>query len=441
MIKTLWSAWKRASRITWKCFKWLFLLTLPLTAAAIVCGISNGFYFAFWQSSLIDKHTDAFLHEMKELDNDWGVPGMTFRDYQDTKNDFLVMRLNFNDWVTKMGFVHPKEYGEYALELDTPINRYGDFDAFMVDTRPSCGSPPPKEQWVYISEWAWPTLNEWDTAFETAIQAGYVPSALNQSRLFFTKCRENFLCGVWGVRAPTLLHFLVEDSAPEPEDVDPGLTYSASLSNLRPVTVRVIEFPLIDTYTGLPSSVFPSPKEQMLAIMRGDKLYEQFEPWTEFEQILRRFHEYVDDNYYDVKGTYLYYLGKVSSWVVKRVEKPLGIQDVSAIVYTISFLSTGAIVKFFILWPWHLVKDLVSGFFGYPKRGDRILGDGSEKEWNPLDQMMGMGGFAGGFNGLFDDLIQSAEVEKNFPGGKITTGEGSHSTLNTELAVTAEFKW
>jgi len=420
---------------TWKCFKWPFLLTLPLTAVGIICGISDGFYFAFWQSNLIDKHTDAFLHEVKELDNDWGVPEMTFRDFQDTNNDFLVMRLNFNDWVSKMGFVHPKEYAEYAYSLDTPINKYGDFDALMVDASPSCGSPPPKEQWVYISKFAWPTFSEWDTAFETAVQAGYVPSILNETRLFFTKCGENFLCGVWGVRAPTLLHFHVEDSAPEPEDIEPGLSYSTSLSNLRPVTVRVIEFPLKDIYTGLPSSVFPSPKEQMLAIMRGDKLYEQFEPWTEHEQNMRRFNEYLGDNYYGVKGTYHYHLGNINSWVEKHVEKPLGIEDASAIIYMISFVMTAGVLNFFILEPWYLIKGVFSAFLGFPKRGDWILGDGAEKSQSPLDEFMGMGD-----NGLFDDFIRSAEAEKNFPGGKVTTGAGSPSTLNTEPSITADFK-
>jgi hypothetical protein len=44
-------------------------------------------------------------------------------------------------------------------------------------------------------------------------------------------------------------------------------------------------------------------------MMRGGKLYEQFEPWDEFEQTMRRFLEYIDDNFYKRKGTFLYYLG------------------------------------------------------------------------------------------------------------------------------------
>jgi hypothetical protein len=181
MIRELWTACKQLLRIVWKCFKWLFFLTLPFTALPIMCAISNGFYFAFWQDNRIDTHTDAWIHELEELANDWGVvQGMTFRDFEDRNNDFHVLRLNFNDWASKLGFIQPLEYNED----NTPINKYGDLDTLMLDTSPSCPTPPPNEQWVYISEWAMPFLSEWDNAFEAAVQAGYVPSALNETRLF-----------------------------------------------------------------------------------------------------------------------------------------------------------------------------------------------------------------------------------------------------------------
>jgi hypothetical protein len=60
-----------------------------------------------------------------------------------------------------------------------------------------------------------------------------------------------------------------------------------------PRKVRVIEFPLKDSYTALPSSVFPGPTEQILAMMCGDKLYEQFEPCNEFEQTMCWYHRVI----------------------------------------------------------------------------------------------------------------------------------------------------
>lgn len=291
----------------------------------------------------------------------------------------------------------------------------------MLDTGPSCRTPPPNEQWVYISEWAWPLLSEWDTAFEAAVQAGYVPSVLNETRLFYTQCRGTggFLCGVWGVRAPALLRFSIKDSAPRPEDIAPGLTYSISSSNLRSVTVRIIEFPLKDSYTALPPSVFPGPREQMLAMMRGDKLYEQFEPWNEFDQTLRRFHEYIDDNFYDRKGTFLYYLGKAGYWTTDHLEKPLGLEGAAQIVYTISFFATFAAINGLILRPWNWVRQSFLDFLGYPRLGDQILGDGFQKEWNYWDDLMGM---SSTFSQVLENVLEKTELERGYPDGKITQG-------------------
>ncbi|KAE9372222.1 hypothetical protein N431DRAFT_535924 [Stipitochalara longipes BDJ] len=162
---------------------------------------------------------------------------------------------------------------------------------------------------------------------------------LMRLEFFFAKCHDTagFLCGIWVVKAPALLHFSVADSAPLLEDIEPGVTYSISTSNLRAVTARVIEFPLKDSYTGLQSSVFPGPEEQMLAMMRGDKLWEQFEPWTDFEQSWRRFHEYIDEKFYDRKGTLLYYLGEAEEWIVDHLEKPFGLEITDQILYSINF--------------------------------------------------------------------------------------------------------
>jgi hypothetical protein len=140
---------------------------------------------------------------------------------------------------------------------------------------------------VYIPDYALPIFSRWDGAFQAAVQAAYVPSILNQTQLFFTLCKgtAGFLCGVWGVRAPKL-HFLIGDSPQRPEDIALGLTYSAKLSNLNPVTVRVIEFPTEGGYIGLTPAVFPGTTEQLLAIMRGDRLFEQFEPWDGLQQTI-----------------------------------------------------------------------------------------------------------------------------------------------------------
>jgi hypothetical protein len=310
----------------------------------------------------------------------------------------------------------------------------------MVDTSISSRPAPPKEQWVYVSDWAWPLLSEWDTAFEAVVQAAYTPSALNQTRLFFAQCRKtaSFLCGVWGVRAPTLMHFLVEDSPPKLADMDRELIYPSVFWKLRPVTVRIVELPLKRTYTGLSADVFLGRKQQMLSIMRGDKLYEQFEPWDESDQLTRRFQEYMDDNFYDRKETLMFYLGKADGWMTEHVEKPLGLKEAIRVVYALSFFGTGAIAKGLILMPLNWVKESFRDYFGYPKRGDQILGAGFRKNWNPWDDLTGM---SDALSRITENLANKAQekedLEKGSADGKMTSNWRSGSTPSAETAATS----
>lgn len=422
MLKTPWGTGKWLLKTSWKGFKWLFLLTLPLTALPSISGIVNGLYFAYWSSGLIDKNIDAYLHDLRDHANDWSVPGaVSFREWQDTHNDFHLLRLNTNDWNSKLGFILPREYGDLQYNVRTPINKYASLDTLMLDIsrRPT----PQKEQWVYVSDFAWPSFNTWDMAFDAAVQGAYVPSALNETRLFFAACYHTagFLCGVWGVRAPTLLHFLVEDFPPQLEDITPGLTYSTDLWKLRPVTVRVIEFPLQGVYTGLPADVFLGPREQMLGIMRGDRLFEQFEPWNELQQTLRRFQEYLD-NLYHRKGTFLYYLGKTDDWATGYLAKPFGLEEALEVMNVGCFIVTAAVTQGLILSPWHWAKGAVLEYLGYPKRGEWILGEGREKEWNLWDGLMGA------FWDSFGKDFERAELEKTWPRDKITTSSTPPAT-------------
>lgn len=441
MVKSIWRAFKRLVRIIRKCIKWAFLLSLPLTALPILCGILNGSYFAFWQSDRIDTNVDIWIHELKDLVDDWGIPGNTFRDFQDKTNDFHVLRLNSNDWASKLGFLQPLEY-QYDETSSTPINKYGDLDTLMLNISPECGTPPPKEQWVYISDYAWPMLSEWDTAFENAVQAAHVPSTLNESRLFFVKCQDTggFLCGVWSVRTPTLLHFAIEDSAPDPEDIEVGILYSAPLSNLRPVTVRVIEFPLQDSYTGLPPSVFPGPTQQMLAVMRGNKLYEQFEPWGEFGQSANLFQEHLSDHLYKRKGTFFYYLGNTDDWIAKHLAKPLGLDDAAQGVYWISCLVSYGVANVIATTPWRWVKGSLLEFLGYPKKGEWVLGDGSESEdeWNPWNDFMDIPNI---FSGLAEDALKNAKMETGRTDDQFTTTSKLQESPSAEPSAIRDFGW
>ncbi|KAF2447157.1 hypothetical protein P171DRAFT_331170, partial [Karstenula rhodostoma CBS 690.94] len=169
------------------------------------------------------------------------------------------VRVNSNDWLHKLGFVLPREYSDPDDETIS-IDKYADLGTIMRDTSCRSYARKPREQWLYLSHLAFPGFNTWDMAFNSVLEYVHAHPTLNQSGFHFATCGDTagFLCGVWSTRYPALLHFKVEDDPPNPEDLEEGLTYSAQWGHLRPVTTRLIEFPLRNEFTGLPISAFPS---------------------------------------------------------------------------------------------------------------------------------------------------------------------------------------
>lgn len=379
---------------------------------SIISGIITGILLAQFADSQVERDVNAYLQNTKDFQNDWGAPGFTFRDHQDINNELHILRLNTHDWVKKLGFIHPIQYENAQTKPDTKIDKYADLNSLMYDT--TSGSRP-REQWVYISGHVFPRWNPWDGAFDAAIQAAYVPSALNDTNLFFVACGTtgSFLCGVWGVESPALIHFLIEDDPPQHKDMYEGLTYTTSLSKLRPVTARVVELPLQDVYTGGSSTTFPSEKNQILAIMSGKRLYEQFDHWDAGSQLLTRFDNYMT-KLYQTKGTWLYHLGNVQSWVETTIFDPLGVATMHQVIFSMNMLTGGLITRILVLWPWHWVKDFVLDYLGYPSLATRIMAQ--NKYDNPVEEMV-----ADMFNGMMGipdmlgDLIKNLENQKNDP--------------------------
>jgi hypothetical protein len=175
------------------------VLTLPVTILPLINGITCGIYYLCWKDNIIDQNVDAHLYGIKEFSNEnWRAPGFTFRDFQDRNNDFQLLRLNDNDWFQKLGFVLPREYTDSKHNENTPLNKINSLDALMFDKqcRGACKAPP-KEQWVYIAARDWMLWDPWDQAFLAAAEAGYVPSHLNGTKLYFATCHgtATLLCG------------------------------------------------------------------------------------------------------------------------------------------------------------------------------------------------------------------------------------------------------
>lgn len=343
MFQFLTTKLRRPIRLT----TWLIFLTLPLYICPLFLGTILGLYFPLWRGMHVTDHNSIFIDDMEETVSDWRVGGnaLSCRKAMDTRNDFHLVRVNTKDWLHKLGFVHPREYTDPENDSN-PIDKLADLQTLMRDTSCRTLADSPREQWLYLSESASLGLGTWDTAFNGVLEYVHAHSILNQSGIHFASCHGTaaFLCGVWFSKGPALLHFKVEDDPPSPQDLQEGLTYSAPLIHLRPITVRVIEFPLKDEYTGLPISTFPRPKQQMLSTVAGDRLYEQFDPYNLDTQMFKRFFEHVHNKLYNAPGTVLHRMNKVDQWMTDRVTDPLGIepvlQSLGSFAFTISVLGS-----------------------------------------------------------------------------------------------------
>ncbi|KAL1605368.1 hypothetical protein SLS60_004916 [Paraconiothyrium brasiliense] len=413
MWRSLIAMFKRPLRL----IKWLFLLTLPVTIFPIFGGIFTGITFGIWNTQHIDKTSKKFVDEVTDLLGDWGVGGNvpTFREYLDTHNDFHLTRVNSNDWLPKLGFFLPNEY----TDLDDPIisiDKYANLETLMRDISCRTYAQMPLEQWLYLSYLAFPSINQWDKAFNGVLEYVHAHSDLNQSGFHFANCGDTagFLCGVWTTRHPALLHFKVEDEPPKPEDIEDGLTYPCDLVHLRPVTVRLIEFPLKQEFTGLPLSIFPSPKQQMLSFVAGERLYEQIEPYDPWPQMQKRFTEHMD-SLWDAEGTVLNYINKVDDWMIDHITKPLGIEPV--LIDMGSFLMMFSAIASQLTC--NVIKStsyLVGNFLGRPRPGDLSLAEaGIDPYEEPEDRFWGdvVRDVAGGFR----ESLQRVKAKQSSAGG------------------------
>ncbi|WPA99535.1 uncharacterized protein RHO25_004153 [Cercospora beticola] len=424
-------------RFVWKAFKWPFLLTLPATFLPLLVTIISGISLAFWFEQQVTANTDRFLYDVKDSMSDWGVGGdaPSFRQFQDTHNDFHTMRINSNDFLSKLDFMLPQQYydEEGIPREDLPIDKYPDIENLVRDISPTsrCSKPEaPREQWVFLTYSGF-RFFPWDSDFIYAINYAQGDRKLNQTGLYFAQCSgtASFLCGVWNTRSPALVHFLVEEE--EILDTEEtGFTYRGNAEDLRSVTVRLIEFPLKDAYTGLPWTTFPSFQNQMLSIMTGDRLYEQFEPYDPQNQAFERFGEYMNKNYWDNKNHILYHVSEAENWmddtIISPMLKYLDAEEAWQMVFGTVLIGSSSLVALTVLIPLRVVKGLVGIFLGKPLRGDEIMGDMDfTKDGEPANILADL------FGGFMDDVLKGAEsfssksVKNNVFGTTPTSGAQS----------------
>ena len=348
-------------RATYRILRWLFLLTLPLTALPLLQGSIAGVVSGLFAAKHLQTAFSAMDGELQDIGGGpsqfTGTTTITRREYQDWHNNFHIQRLNI-DWAAHLCMRTPLQCGLFETGdcSDKGNGVVAMPGGLMYWT--ACSPERDRETWIYLTNTARPSVNEWDAAFDEVIMRAYADTSASAPALHFMNCNDTgaFSCGAWLTRAPALVHFVINDE----ELGDTQLTYDKPLSELRPVTAQIIEFPLQDeTYLGLPANMFPSRAQQMLAVVYGG-VWEQFDAFDGLEQYNKRSNEAIDA-FFRQPGTVFYPLDKLTDRLFDDFMTPLGIEVVyqyaNGIAYSLTslfsailFVAYGSLVATFKLY-------------------------------------------------------------------------------------------
>ncbi|KAH9885173.1 hypothetical protein F4778DRAFT_761370 [Xylariomycetidae sp. FL2044] len=290
-----------------------FLLSLPLTLAPLLIGSFAGFLLVYDRTTGITSGVEELTWEMESdaWQSYWNVPGAPTIFDVNTGPFYDAVKLRTADWMDKMDLTKDAD----GLDLEAGVDRMATIDGLLWPRavgRPADSSSPRgttsklMSKWVYLSDLAMPAISEWDAAFDQLLQyhAAHLPA--DDAELFYAQCVTSaFLCRIWNVQHPTLVHFSVDGDA---EPVDPD--------GRRPVTVKVVHLPL-DGWVPAPGA-FPTPFEQLRVVTSGTLDLEPLDEYDAFQQELLRLDRHVDDLRRRYAGT----LGRIinfEDWMKRRL--------------------------------------------------------------------------------------------------------------------------
>lgn len=430
---------KRTFRICWRVSFAIFLISLPVTFFPIVAGIEGAWTFHFWNRAQIHHHVQSLQFEAESRGhlNYFNVPGaMGIHDFLDTQGPFHIPKLSSFDWLDKLGVTQPNE----NLDLAAGVDKTASFDGLVRDASFPEHSVKPTRWWVYVTSGAEWRQTSWNDAFSDLLQQLYVKPLPSDIGILYLDCASaSFLCGVWGVKIPSLLHFSVEqeslitrqekEAESETDEelswldglMEQNYTYNSWEGNLYPVTVRTIELPLDEDQPLLPRSTLPTPALQLRALMldpHPEDLLEHWDPHRVEIQVLRRFNDLADDLSEKV-GTWRYYFNEWDKWYSQTIIHPLFgkefagssgfLAEVQNTVFTIGFLLAEA-----IHFPFTMAWEVYAWYFGLGWDGEPIENMSIDSEMaieggSMMDDM---------FAGFLDFVKQNLSVEASESAGR-----------------------
>ncbi|RSM08507.1 hypothetical protein CDV31_008144 [Fusarium ambrosium] len=185
------------------------------------------------------------------------------------------------DWHKKLGLDRPEGWHTKGAESLASLRE--------LYRQRFHASQKPLDRWIYASPQSIPLdenvefVDPWDQAFLELLRHRDEYEPLGRANFHYLACPTSFLCGVWRVTGPALLHFSTE---PLPEN---NTATRESRRRYRkpvyePVSVRVFELPLSEPVI---PGVFPSRFEQMRAITASDSGFRTSKPpHSDFHQMI-----------------------------------------------------------------------------------------------------------------------------------------------------------
>lgn len=341
----------------------------------------------------------------------------------DKSEPYFIPRLTTQDVFDKLGLIQPNEHmfnlGRDELGIDKLVSLEG---LVRAPCRSDHGQKPTK-YWVYVAASSWMMWNPFDHVFNEILQQMYVNPLPPDTGVYYMSCFDaGFLCGVWSVKTPSLLHFTIEDESLSDREnnverhdenwleylLQPNFTYPFPKEDLFPETVRVVELPLSSHEASkLLPHTFPLPFLQIQSLMfhpQPTDLLFHFDEYSDYVQLLRRFGDYIEDRAHR-KGTLYFYITEADEWYTENVFKPItGFDyngDTLSAIHTLAFQLTAGfmvLVRIPCSWMWYIY----AWYFGLGWNGEPV------RTADPRGQ--GLGG-----NNMWDDMMGTfwVDIAKN----------------------------
>ena len=391
---------KSFMRVTFRLLGYIYLLSLPITFFPTLVAIPAGFLFARYHFRKVDEGVHALAREVDTFHwmNQWELPGAPISSWRDNKAPFFVPQVTSAGWDCKLGLVLPRAYHmpEDMDPSDEPgVDKLVSFEGALRDMRTQ--SHFPKEWWIFVSRLAMPEVFPWDAAFRDLLEYHSANPLPKGTAFAHIQCADSpFLCNVWQVYNPAMVHLLVrEDGFLDPE-FDTS-DYDANRRDLRPVDVRIIDLGLQENVSTLVPNVFPSRFEQMKSLTTQAGAYSVFDEYDLVQRSLKLWQEEFH-LMCNRRGSILDYLTDLENWTFDHIANPLGLEDALDVYRSIAvtlFFGTTSLINSAGRFIWQLGEQFLARPTEFDELAERI---------QRRDEQNAGGGL---FGGMMQDFLKS----------------------------------